>query len=80
MGQGFRSTALWVEVGYGSVVGFGLVVTCLFVDGLVGLGFWVGDWLRQLMGGGGFGWGLAGFVWVGVWLGFVWVVKDLAGI
>ena len=22
----------------------------LFVDGLVGLGFWVGDWLRQLMG------------------------------
>ena len=32
------------------------------------------------MGGGGFGWGLVGFVWVGVWLGFVWVVKDLAGI
>ena len=31
----------------------------LFVDGLVGLGFWVGDWLRQLMGRG-FGWGLAG--------------------
>ena len=27
----------------------------LFVDGLVGLGFWVGEWLRQLMGGGGFG-------------------------
>ena len=22
----------------------------------------------------------AGFVWVGVWLGFVWVVKDLTGI
>ena len=43
----------------------------LFVDGLVGLGFWFGDWLRQLMGGGGFGWGLAGFVWVRVWLGFV---------
>ena len=40
----------------------------LFVDGL---GFWVGDWLRQLIGGEGFGWGLAGFVWV---------VKDLAGI
>ena len=52
----------------------------LFVDGLVGLGFWVGVWLRQLMGGDGFGWGLAGFVWVKVWLGFVWVVKDLAGI
>ena len=52
----------------------------LFYDGLVGLGCWVGDWLRQLMGGRGFGWGLAGFVWVGVWLGFVWVVKDLAGI
>ena len=52
----------------------------LFIDGLVGLGFWVGDWLRQLMGGRRFGWGLAGFVWVGVWLGFVWVVKDLAGI
>ena len=37
----------------------------LFVDGLVGLGFWVGDWLMQLMGGRGFrwiclGWGLAG--------------------
>ena len=32
------------------------------------------------MGRGGFGWGLVGFVWVGVWLGFVWVVEDLAGI
>ena len=32
------------------------------------------------MGRGGFGWGLAGFVWVGVWLGFVWVVEDLVGI
>ena len=44
----------------------------LFVDGLVGLGFWVGDWLRQLMGvedlvgvwldlfGLGFGWDLFG--------------------
>ena len=32
------------------------------------------------MGGGGFDWGLARFVWVGVWLGFVWVVKYLAGI
>ena len=27
VGQGFRSTALWVEVGCGSVVGFGPVVT-----------------------------------------------------
>ena len=41
----------------------------LFYDGLVGLGFWVGDWLRQLMGGRGFGWGLARFVWVGVLAG-----------
>ena len=32
------------------------------------------------MGGGGFGWGLAGFIWVGVWLGFVWVMKDLVRI
>ena len=32
------------------------------------------------MSRGGFGWGLAGFVWVGVWLGFVWVMEDLAGI
>ena len=32
------------------------------------------------MGCEGFGWGLAGFVWVGVWLGFVWVKKDLARI
>ena len=32
------------------------------------------------MGRVGFGWGLAGFVWVGVWLGFVWVVEDLARI
>nr|POE52834.1 hypothetical protein CFP56_61414 [Quercus suber] len=34
----------------------------LCVDGLVGLGFWVGDWVRQLIGRGAFGWGLAGFV------------------
>ena len=27
MGQGFGSAALWVEVGCGSVVGFGPVVT-----------------------------------------------------
>ena len=32
------------------------------------------------MGRGGFGWGLVGFVWFGVWLGFVLVVEDLAGI
>ena len=29
------------------------------------------------MGRGGFGWGLVGFVWVGVWLGFVWVFFEL---
>ena len=27
VGQGFGLVALWVEVGYGSIVGFGLVVT-----------------------------------------------------
>ena len=38
----------------------------LFVDGL---GFWVGDWLRQLMGGGGFGWICLGWGLAGIYLG-----------
>ena len=41
----------------------------LFVDGLVGLGFWVGDWLRQLMGGGGFGWICLGWGLARIFLG-----------
>ena len=41
----------------------------LFVDGLVGLGFWVGVWLRQLMGGRGFGWICLGWGLAGICLG-----------
>ena len=49
----------------------------LFVDGLVGLEFWVGNWLRQLMGGGGFGWGLAGICFGRE--GFGWDLMDCLG-
>ena len=51
----------------------------LFVDGLVGLGFWVGDWLRQLMGGREFGWICLDWGLVGICLGREGFGWDLMG-